>query len=272
VQTATSDAPIGTRVSQFDVYYLKGPARGSFRIKVDGKEERTIDTAAKETEAGFERIDLDDGAHKLEVVCAGNGRVRVFGTTLERQPAEQKFGVTVDSLGVGALNFEQMQRVSSAVRVQMLERRKYDLVVFLLGTNMFAPGMHAKWVDTTLKDFRAALPNTPILILSPPDIVEHGTDTHSDPRIVRLAKQMKEIAAKQGAAYWDFREAMGGDASIKRFRKLGFASPDYVHLTHDGGAVMGDRLVYALFADMQAWLDANPDAGCPAPPSPSAKS
>ena len=263
VQTAPDASPIGQRVSQFDVYYLKGPARGSFRIKIDGTVERTVDTAAAETAAGFERIDVDDGAHKLEVVAAGNGRVRLFGATMERQPGEKKFGVTVDSLGAGALNFEQMQHVSSTVRVQMLEHRRYDLVVFLLGTNMFAPDLHGKWVDNVLVDFRAALPDTPILILSPPDIVLSGSDAHSDPRIVRLARQMKGIAAKQGAAFWDFREAMGGDVSIKKFRKLGLAAPDYVHLSQGGGAIMGNRLVHALFADLQPWLARNPGAGCP---------
>jgi lysophospholipase L1-like esterase len=264
VQTAPDTSPIGTRVSHFDIYYLKGPARGSFQVKIDGKVERTIATAAAETEAGFESVAVDDGAHKLEVVAAGNGRVRLFGTAMERRPAEDRFGITVDSLGVGALNFEQMQRVSSKVRVQMLQRRKYDLVVFLLGTNMFAPGLHGTWVENVLKDFRAALPDTPILILSPPDIVIPESNPHSDPRIVKLARQMRSIAAKQGAAFWDFREAMGGDAAIKRFQKLGLAEPDFVHLSPKGGAIMGDRLVHALFADLQTWLAQNASAGCPA--------
>lgn len=265
VKTAVDTAPIGTKVAHFDVYYLKGPSRGSFEIKIDGNLERTIATASTETEAGFERIDVEDGAHELDAVAVGNGKVRLFGATMERDPAPNKFGVIVDSLGVGALNFEQMQHVESKVRVAMLQHRKYDLVVFLLGTNMFAPHLHAKWVANVLKDFRAALPEAPLLILSPPDIILKSDDPHSDPRIVNLAKQMKDIASKEGAAFWDFREAMGGDLSIKRFYKLGLAAGDFVHLTKDGGAIMGNRLVYALFAEMQGWLAKNVEAGCPSP-------
>ncbi len=265
VRTAPESSPIGKTVSRFDLYYLKGPRRGSFHVKLDGKLHRTIDTAATETSAGFEAIDVEDGPHKLEVIAAGNGRVRLFGAALERRPAEHRFGVTVDSLGVGALNFEQMQHVGSGVRVQMLARRKYDLVVFLLGTNMFSPAHHNEWVENTLRDYRAALPETPILILSPPDILLDVADTHSDPRIVKLARQLKDIAARQGAAFWDFRQAMGGDAAIKRFRKLGLAAPDCIHLTHSGGSVMGNRLLHALFQDLQSWLAEHPDAGCPAP-------
>lgn len=257
VKTAADSAPIGKSVSRFDLFYLKGPGRGTFDVKIDGNVVRTIDTASSDTEVGFETFDVEDGPHKLEAVVK-TPKVRVFGTAMERS----KPSVIVDSLGVGALNFEQMQHVESKVRVAMLQRRKYDLVIFLLGTNMFAPGLHAKWVDNVLKDFRAALPETPILILSPPDIVLHGTDEHSDPRIVNLGKQMKDIAAKQNAAFWDFREAMGGDVSIKKFVKLGLAAGDYVHLSHDGGTIMGDRLVYSLFTDMQDWLAKNVEAGC----------
>jgi lysophospholipase L1-like esterase len=265
VQTASDAAPIGKSVSHFDVYYLKGSTRGSFNVKIDGKVEKTITTANSTDEAGFEKFDVSDGPHKLEVVANGNGKVRVFGTTLEREVDPGKYGVIVDSLGVGALNFEQMQHVNSKTRVEMLQHRKYDLVIFLLGTNMFVPSLHGKWVNKVLKDFREALPEASILILSPPDIVLHGSDEHSDPRIVALAKQMHDIADKENAAFWDFRDAMGGDASIKKFVKLGLGAGDYVHLSHDGGALMGDRLVYSLFADLQKWHLANPTAGCPKP-------
>jgi lysophospholipase L1-like esterase len=243
---------------------LKRPSGGSFAIKIDGHVDRTIATDSPEFEAGFEAIHLPDGPHKLECFATGNGKVRLFGVALERQPAPDRYGVLVDSLGVGALNFEQMQHVNAKTRVAMLAHRKYDLVVFLLGTNMFAPALHAKWVKNVLADFRAALPDTPILILSPPDTVLSEDDAHSDPRIVALGKQMKEIAADEGAAFWDFRAAMGGDASIKAFARKGLARRDYVHFTPPGGAIMGNRIVYALFNDMQSRLQTSPDAGCPA--------
>jgi lysophospholipase L1-like esterase len=262
VETAEPSAPVGTTVSDFDLFFLKRPHGGSFDVKIDGAVARSIDTSSPDFDAGFEAFQVPDGPHKLECVVTGGGLVRLFGVALERSPAPGRFGAIVDSLGVGALNFEQMQHVNSKTRVEMLARRKYDLVVFLLGTNMFAPDQHANWVRNVLADFRAALPEAPILIMSPPDIVLSGTDVHSDPRIVALGKQLKEIAADQGAAYWDFRAAMGGDASIKTFVRKGLARPDYVHLTPSGAAIMGNRLVYALFEAMQPRLHEAAEAGC----------
>jgi lysophospholipase L1-like esterase len=263
VRTAEDAAPIGKTVSRIDVYFLKRPGGGSFRIKIDGQVVKTVPTANAAFEAGFEAVDVPDAPHLLECVAVGDGRVRLFGATFERQPAPGAYGVVVDSLGVGALNFEQMQHVDSKTRVAMLAHSKYDLVAFLLGTNMFAPDLHATWVRNVLADFRAALPKTPILIMSPPDIVLDSADAHSDPRIVRLAQQMKAIAADQGAAFWDFREAMGGDASIQAFIRRGLASTDHVHLTPGGGALMGNRVVFALFDGLHRWLDGHPRAGCP---------
>ncbi len=270
VRTADATAPIGRTVSRFDVYYLKRPGGGTFKVQIDGKVARVIATASPTFDAGFEAFEVADGPHELACVANGDGRVRLFGAVLERQPAAGGYGVEVDSLGVGALNFEQMLHVDSKTRIEMLAHRKYDLVAFLLGTNMFAPDMHAAWVKTVLSDFRAALPGTPILLMSPPDIVLDSADLHSDPRIVRLAHQMKSIAADRGAAFWDFREAMGGDASIQTFIRHGLASTDHVHLTRAGGAMMGNRLVYALFAGFRRWLGDHPNAGCGesnAPPS-----
>ena len=254
-------------MSRIDVYFLKRPAGGSFRIKIDGQLIKTVSTAGSAFEAGFEAVDVPDAPHLLEGVTVGDGRVRLFGATFERRPAPGAYGIVVDSLGVGALNFEQMQHVDSKTRIAMLAHRKYDLVAFILGTNMFAPDLHATWVRNVLADFRAALPTTPILIMSPPDIVLDSADLHSDPRIVRLATQMKAIAADQGAAFWDFREAMGGDASIQTFIRRGLASTDHVHLTPGGGALMGNRVVFALFDGLHRWLDAHPRAGCPGEPA-----
>lgn len=262
VATALDGAPVGKSVSRFDVHFLKRPGGGAFDVRVDGSVVRTVDTAGEAFAAGFERVDVEDGPHELECVVQGTGPVRVFGAALEREvPA-----ITVDSLGVGALNFEQMQRVESTSRGAMLARRKYDLVVFLLGTNMFVPQLHGKWAKAVLADFRAALPEAGILIMSPPDIVLHGSDAHSDPRIVALEKQMQQIAEENDCAYWDFRAAMGGDVAIKKFVKSGLAAPDYVHLSKDGGRLMGDRFAHALLEGLRAHVAAHPQAGCPPAP------
>lgn len=255
---ADASQPIGKSFSKVDVFYMKGPMRGTFAIKVDGTKAKDVSTSSPEPKAAFEHFDLADGPHKIECVVTGGAPVRLFGAALERDTPS----ILVDSLGTGALNYEQMTHVSPASRDPMLQRRKYDLVVFLLGTNLFAPAYHEPWMKKVIGGIEAAVPNTPILVLSPPDIELHSTDTHSDPRIVKLSAQLGDISKRNGWAFWDFRAAMGGDMSMIRFAKNGLANWDLVHLTKDGGAAMGQRLAHAIFAGFDGWVKAHPEAGC----------
>lgn len=258
VATADEGAPIGTKVDKVDIYYLKRPAGGDFSIKVDGAALKDVSTASPEVAAAFERLDLGDGAHKVECVVKGTGKVRLFGASMERGAPS----IVVDSLGTGALNYEQMVRVKDESRVPQLAHRNYDLVVFLIGTNLFAPAFHEKWMTAVFDSLRQAIPNLPILVLSPPDIELHQDSKESDPRIVKLSVQLKEIAGRHHAAFWDFREAMGGNMSMMRFAKKGLAEWDLVHLKKSGGGMMGERLAHAIFKGFDAYLEAHPNAGC----------
>jgi hypothetical protein len=87
----------------------------------------------------------------------------------------------------------------------------------------------------------------------------------TDPRIRGLVKQLREVAAETGVAFWDFREAMGGEAAYLQFMKRGLASPDRAHLSKEGSSLMAQRLLSALFDGVGARLEGAPSAGCPTP-------
>jgi hypothetical protein len=264
VETADQDAPVGHAVSRFDTYFLKRPAGGTFRVAIDGEPVRVVSTASPSVAAGFESFDVPDGPHRLELVVEKGDPVRVFGVTMERsQP-----GIVVDSLGTGALNYEQMTRVDGPTRRAMLERRKYDLVMFLLGSNVY-PGSEetlTRWIRKAVDAHRQAVPGLPIVILSPTDIAESMDAKTSMPRIMWLAHHLGPSAAAAGAAYWDFWGAMGGNLSIVRLRKMrGMASSDLIHMTRLSGSLMGQRIAHALMVDFKAYVTEHPEAGCMAP-------
>ncbi len=118
VETAPDGAPVGTRVSRFDVYYLAWPHGGELEIRVDGDRRALIDTHADAPHALFRAVDVADGPHRLGVVATRG--VRVFGTTLERSAP----GVIVDSLGVGGVNVEVLAREDMDVAREALAHRQ----------------------------------------------------------------------------------------------------------------------------------------------------
>ena len=84
----------------------------------------------------------------------------------------------------------------------------------------------------------------------------------TDPRITGLVKQLGEVALETKAAFWDFRAAMGGDGAFLDFIDHGLAATDRVHLSREGNQMMSQRLLAALFDDLNARLAEHPDAGC----------
>ena len=258
VKTADPGSPIGVTASRFDVFYLKRPGGGTFDLVVDDNVLRTVSATSTKAELGIEHIEVPDGPHKVACSVTSTAPVRFFGATLER--AEPS--LIVDSLGTGALNFVQIQYTKPDTRTPMFQRRQYKLIAFQVGTNTFMLERHKDDVKRFLAEIRSTLPDVSILLMTPPDVMKAWSDPHSDPRIVIVARQLREIAAETGSAFWDYREAMGGDTSIKTFIKKGLAAGDKIHLKKEGSELMADRFLCAMEQDFGAWLRDHPDAGC----------
>lgn len=250
--TAKEKAAVGKAVAHFELHYLKQPRGGTMTVKVDRKDVRTVSTRADAFELGIEELDVEDGPHELRAEVRGDGPVRLFGTSLDRSPAPDRPGIQLDSLGAGALNFQCADLVAKDTRKAGLEKRDYDLVVLWLGMNvMFVPPNRA-FAKELLDDLRAALPHTPILMLSPPDTVT-GSETHSSKRIVAVIDQLRELAQAEKVAFWDFRQAMGGDGASIAFTRRGLTGEDHIHFGVEGSKLMGDRLLCSASRAFAAW-------------------
>ena len=251
---------VGTKAGIFDVFFFRRPGGGTFDILADGQVVKTVSTRAEAFEAGVERVVLDDGPHEVRCVARGRGPVRLVGVSLERDVP----GIVIDSLGTGAMAINQMSWVQSSTRRPMLERRDYDLVIVHLGTAQSMLSQHKRWAKSVIDDLRAALPEASILFLTPPDALIGRFGPVSDPRIVTVAKQIEELASETGVAFWDYRAAMGGNASMQTFLRKKLAWTDAIHLNNKGHQIMGDRLLHALLADNARFRAEHPDAGCAA--------
>jgi lysophospholipase L1-like esterase len=264
--TKNAKSKVGQSVSRFELHYLKQPRGGSFTVQIDKKDVRSVETRASAFEAGIETFDVDDGAHELRCVVRGDGPVRLFGTSLDRSPAAggSKAGIQIDSLGAGALNYQRLTWVANDTRRVQLARRAYDAIFIWLGMNVMFVPPNREWTKEVITELRTALPSVPILLLGPSDTVREG-EKKSDPRIVAVAKQIREVAAETGVAFWDFREAMGGDGSIIDFTRRGLTGEDHIHFGPEGSHLMGDRLLCALSSAFSAHFGDHPNAGCPQP-------
>lgn len=139
-----------------------------------------------------------------------------------------------------------------------LARTKSDLVIIAYGTNEsfetpFNIAKYKQFLTSSVKQIRKKMPNTTILIISPPDTMQRnkvkrgaGCQAMQTPHLTSIRTVQKEVAKQQHTLYWDWSAAMGGNCSMQRWVEKGLANKDYVHLTAMGYQQSADSLYNAL--------------------------
>jgi lysophospholipase L1-like esterase len=258
LRTAPEASPIGRTASRLEVHYLRRPGAGTFSVLLDGKPLADIPTAHDALAAGVSRFDFPDGPHALDFVAHGRRPVRLLGAALERSAP----GIIVDALGIGGVSAHALAESHPATTAQSFANRRYDLVILMLGTNTVLPSTQPKAMQELISVRRQGIADVSVLVMSPPDHVTSFRDGRTDPVVRRVAAQMREVAAHNDCAFWDFWQAMGGESSMLQFHKKKWNMWDLYHLNEKGAAYMASRIVHALWQGFGTWLQEHPEAGC----------
>lgn len=157
-------------------------------------------------------------------------------------------GITYHNAGVGGSTFLSLCKNASLAVDQMVDL-KPDLIIYSYGSNeaytpTFKTNEYQQFISEHLDRIKNKLPNTPILLTSPPD-------TRSKDRYPRntdsIRSVFQELSEEKNLAYWDLRNQMGGDGSLHRWLKKGWASKDKLHFTKPGYELQAKLLLEAIF-------------------------
>jgi lysophospholipase L1-like esterase len=199
-------------------------------------------------DSGLFSLAMESEATATLHIGHAQGEPQVFGVIAEGSEP----GVVIDTLGINGA------RVATALTwepnhfVSQVKHRSPALVVLAYGTNeigdAMAPWRYAAQYDALLARVRDAVPNVPCLIVGPTD--RALPDWSGNPRELEIEQVQRQVAAKQGCAFFSMIDAMGGIGSLQRWA---FASPplaqkDRVHLTPQGYRTLGETLGRALLA------------------------
>jgi len=265
IPTELDDKAAG-ETTLYDLYYLRQPGGGRFKVSVDGKVVATINTKAKEVAPGYHALTREAGPHKVEVEPLGDGEVRLFGMTVEN---DQK-GVVVDTLGIGGTRASNQLKWNEHVWSDNLRRRAPDLIVLAYGTNESVDddqpiGFYKKQLREVLARLQRAAPGVSCLLIGPGDFPIKGADGSFGPRprTLQIVAAQREISAEAGCAFWDALQFMGGEGSMVTWATAqpAMAQSDYLHLTRRGYARMGMALADAIMFDYDAAATPMPAAG-----------
>jgi lysophospholipase L1-like esterase len=251
------DAPVGGRVSRFDVLYWKEPGGGQLLVTVDGTAVTTLSTRATTEETAVLPVPVPDGPHRLELTTVGEGEVRLFGIVMERQA-----GLVYNSLGLNSARAATLLALEPGHFREQLRTRRASLVVLSFGTNeatddLEPPAAYRAGLKKVLAAVREGAPEASCLVTAPPDRARkarrgrRGGTLAGLPGLVRV---QQEVALEAGCAFFDTFTAMGGPGTIVQWARQGLAARDLTHLSPAGGEIIGELLAGALLQGYEAYV------------------
>lgn len=254
---------------RFDVYYRRGPGLGTLSVHASGAASAQINTHASQPSDDYRLVEAAEGARFLSIRTSGDAPVVLYGVALETRGP----GVTWESLGVAGssiasvLTYQDRSHIRGQVR-----RRAADLVVYQTGGNELTyPLLHKGEGEGYEKSYRRALQRLrsgaaqdACLVIGPLDQAtrERGKVVSKEP-LDRMIAIQRRVSMDEGCAFWDARNAMGGEGGFARWlhHDPPFAWTDLMHLTMPGLDLVGDCLADALLSGYEVWRQAHPDAG-----------
>jgi lysophospholipase L1-like esterase len=250
---------VATHASHIEIDYGQEPQGGSFDVTIDGSRAGRVATRAAQPGSGQFSLDVADTPHHVELRAVGDGRVRVFGMTLDRPEA----GVVVDALGINGAQIFTPLRWNEAHFADQLRHASPALIVVAYGTNeALEPGLGDTEYERKLVDFLGriarATPTASCILLGPPDLARHTPgqeDWHSLPRLAAIVAVQRKVAEAAGCAFYDQQEAMGGPGSIVSWAAEAEprAQRDRVHLTRTGYAQVATSFADDLVRAYGEW-------------------
>ena len=244
-----------------ELSYLDEPGGGSVTLSVDGTELKTISTDGPADTPAWTDVKLPANTQASEDVqlAVNGGTVKLLGIDFRTGTG----GVLYDSMGLNGATTSVMARgFGKATWPAELQHARPALVVINYGTNesSFAPWVNKGYENElrlAVAKVRAALPDVPILIMSPMDRGQRAglNDIETMDTIPQIVDIQRRVAADLHCAFFDTFDAMGGSGTMATWYngKPRLVSADLIHPTPQGALIVATALVNNLGLGYDRW-------------------
>lgn len=254
-----AEQPARTR---YELFFLRQPGGGKFKVTVGDGKPFTVDARAKQPTPGYHSFERPGGPQTIEIRPQGDGEVRLYGVTVENAAR----GVVVDTLGIGGTRASNHLKWNEFVWADNFKRREPDLVIYAYGSNEAVDedqpiGFYRKQLTEVLARMRRAAPDASCVLVGPGDFPLKQPDgtLRPRPRVADIVATQREVAREAGCGFWNTVQFMGGEGSMPYWAgaQPAMAMSDHLHLNRRGYTRMGMALADALMFDF--------DGGTPIP-------
>ncbi|MBI1836519.1 MAG: hypothetical protein HYR91_04570 [Flavobacteriia bacterium] len=193
---------------------------------------------------------------KLRYVFSSEISPTICGFSLEGD-----YGVQVDNIAMRGCSGNVFGSIDGKSISQMNAELNSKLVILQFGGNSVpyfkdssSVRRYAHQFQNHIKIVKKANPNATIIVIGPSDmsyLVNGIYETY--PLLPYCVEQMKKVAGKESAAYWDLFAAMGGKNSMPSWVDQGLAGIDYIHFSHRGASIASQLFYEAFIAEYAKW-------------------
>lgn len=174
----------------------------------------------------------------VSITVSKNQPVKLGGWLITNQQP----GVMLSSLGINGATINMMDKWGTQW-TETLGQLNPDMVILAYGTNeafndTFDLDAYRQQLTDKIRQIRQQAPNSAILLIGPSDSIKNkeALDCRSQqPQwLSDIIRIQKEVAQQEKTLFWDWRDYMGGECSIKAWALYDLARPDGVHLSREG--------------------------------------
>lgn len=244
-----------------EIEVLRQPGGGTLDAMLDRGSPFPIATGAAGYQTAWVKVPPAPGSQTLTLRARGDGPVDVLAWSVTRGSP----GVIYANLGTIGASVDLMDRWDQAILAQELAHLAPSLIVLAFGTNegfrdSTDPAEYAVTFTNRLRSLRAMAPQAALLVIGPPDgerrrLLRSAAppacgDPHwtIPPELNAVRDVERSVAPREGAYYWDWQGAMGGECSMLRWAAAHppMGAPDHVHLYAPGYQATADILFRAI--------------------------
>ncbi|MBK6523706.1 MAG: hypothetical protein IPG08_16125 [Sphingobacteriaceae bacterium] len=211
----------------------------------------------------------------------GNFRIKEYNVSTSSHEFKFKgkdspdfYGVSLES-GTGVYIDNISQRGSSGTFFQHINfgqlKSFYDhlnvkLIILQYGGNAL-PSLKNKENVTNFANYfngqiaiiKRAAPNASILFIGPADMgVKDGTSYVTHPMLEETRNALREVAFKNGCAFFDMYDCMGGSNSMSSWVDEKLAATDYIHFSPQGARKIATLLYSSLITNYNNYVKTKP--------------
>src|SRR5580693_456961 len=290
--TFASDAPVP--FDQIEIEALRQPGGGSIDISLDGAVKSSADLNGNGVEPVVLRLRPDgapsDHVRQIEIRTRGAGVVSIASIGVYQKQS----GVSYNNIGYPGATIDLVNKFDEKLMADGLRRLDPQIVVLVFGTNEASkPNLDAaryeRSYEKAIARIQAALPNTKIVLVGPPDGAERpphcsgkgpadaachpappsdgslyteptDCDWHTIAHLDLVRDIERKIAERHGFVYWNWATINPNQCAAHQLVNASppLMTPDHVHFT-PAGYVKGAALLHVVLIPVIDKLQVRPN-------------